>query len=66
MVENIRKNLRGTYSQKHDNSKQSAANAFKTASKRAIQKTTEVNGDLIDNKIADAVAKSYDGKITKV
>ena len=30
------------------------------------QKTAEATGDLIGNKIADAVAKSYDGKITKV
>ena len=27
--------------------------AIKTASKRAIQKTAEATGDLIDNKIAD-------------
>ena len=31
-----------------------------------IQRTAEVTGDLIGNKIADPVAKSYDGKITKV
>ena len=30
------------------------------------QKTAEGTGDLIGNKIADAVAKSYNGKITKV
>ena len=30
------------------------------------QKTAEATGHLIDNKIADVVAKSYDGKITKV
>ena len=30
------------------------------------QKTAEATGDLIGNKISDAVAKSYDGKITKV
>ena len=28
------------------------------------QKTAEATGDLIGNKITDAVAKSYDGKIT--
>ena len=38
--------------------KQSATDAFKTASNRAIQKTAEATGDLIVNKIA--------GKITKV
>ena len=52
-------NLRGKYSQKLiDHAKQSATNAFKFASKRAIQKTTEATGDLIGNKI--------DSKITKV
>ena len=30
------------------------------------QKTAEATNDLIANKIADAVAKRYDGKITKV
>ena len=30
-------------------------NAIKTASKRAIQKTTEATGDLIGNKIADKI-----------
>ena len=29
--------------------------AIKTASKRAIQKTTEATGDLIGNKIADKI-----------
>ena len=33
-----------------------ATDALKTASKRAIQKTAGATGDLIDNKIADAVA----------
>ena len=46
--------------------KKNATNAFKTASKRAIQKTEEATGVLIGNKIANAVAKSYDGKIKKV
>ena len=35
-------------------------------SKRAIQKTVEVTGDMTANKIADAVAKSYNGKVTKI
>ena len=34
--------------------------------KKIIQKTAEANGDLNGNKIADAVAKSYGGRITKV
>ena len=43
--------------------KQSATDAFKTASKRVIQKAAGTTGDLIGNKIANAVAKSYDGRI---
>ena len=31
--------------------------AFKTASKRAIQKTAETTGDLITNKIGDKIIK---------
>ena len=37
--------------------KQSAADAFKTASKKAIQKTEKVTGDLIGNKISDKITK---------
>ena len=55
---NISKNLRGMYSQKPlDHAKQSATDAFKTASKRASHKTAEATGDLTGNKIADKVAK---------
>ena len=35
-----------------------STDAFKTASKRAIEKIVEATGHLIGNKIADAVAKS--------
>ena len=57
----------GKYSQKClDHAKQSAADAFKTASKRAIQKTAEATGDLIGNKTADLVANSYNDKIIEV
>ena len=67
IVKNITKNLSGKYSQKFlDHTKQSATDALKTISKRAIQKTAETTGDLIDNKIVNAVAKSYDSIITKV
>ena len=45
--------------------KKSAADALKTATKRVIQETAEATGDLIDNKIANLVAKSYDGRTTK-
>ena len=49
-------NLSSKYSQKiTDHSKQSAINAFKTASKRRIQKTAEATGNLIGNKIADKI-----------
>ena len=65
--ENISKNLSGQYNQELlDHAKQSATDALKTASKKAIKKTAETNGDLIGNKITDAVAKSYGGRITEV
>ena len=38
-----------------DTDTKSAADAIKTASKRAIQKTAEATGDLIGNKIADKI-----------
>ena len=48
------KHLSNKYSQKLlDIAKKSTADAIKTASKRAIQKTAEATGDLIGNKIAD-------------
>ena len=40
-----------------DHPKQSATDAFKTASKRAIQKTAEATGDLIGKKIANKMTK---------
>ena len=46
--ENISKNLSGKYSQNFlDHAKQSAAGAFKSDSKRVIQKTAETTDDLI-------------------
>ena len=46
--------MSGKYSHKPlDHAKQSAADAFKTASKRAIQKAAEATGDLTGNKITD-------------
>ena len=49
-------NLSSKYSQKiTDHAKQSAINAFKTASKRRIQKTAEATGNLIGNKTADKI-----------
>ena len=55
---NISKNLSSKYSQKLlDHAKQSATDAFKTTSRRAIQKIAEAAGDLIGNKIADRIMK---------
>ena len=51
---NIIKNLSGKYRKNLlDHAKQCAADAFKTASKRATQKTAEITVDLIGNKIVD-------------
>ena len=48
--------MRNKYGQKlADTTKKSATDAIKTASKRAIQKTTEATGDLVGNKIADKI-----------
>ena len=41
-----------------------ATDALKTASKKAIQKIEEATGNLIDNKIASTVVKSYGDKLT--
>ena len=55
---NISKNLNSSYSQKFlGHAKQSATDALKTASKRAIQKTAEATVDLIGNKIADKITR---------
>ena len=47
-----------------DTAKKSAIDAIKTASKRAIQKTAEATGDLVDNKIANKIT-SVSKKSTK-
>ena len=50
------KSLSNIYGQKLlDSAKRFTADAIKTASKRAIQKTAEATGDLIGNKIADKI-----------
>ena len=62
---NISKNVSGKYNpgmlavlQKVlDNAKQSVTDMFKTASKRAIQKTAEATGDLIGYKIGKKITK---------
>ena len=53
------KNFTGKYSQKPlDHAKQSATNAFRTAWKRAIQKTALASGDLIGKKAANRITKA--------
>ena len=55
-AKNMGKSLSSKYGQKLlDSTKKSTTDAIKTASKRAIQKTTEATGDLMDNKIADKI-----------
>ena len=44
-------------SHKHSDSVQFTTYAIKAASKREIQKTTEVTADLIDNKVAEKIKK---------
>ena len=50
---NINKSLNCKYSQKRlDHAKQSATDAFKTSSKKVMQKAAETTSDLIGNKLA--------------
>ena len=49
------KNLSNKYSQKLFDAKKSTVGAIKTSLKIAIQKTAEITGDLIGNKIADKI-----------
>ena len=58
-AKNIGKTLSNKYCQKLlDSAKKSTTDAIKTASKRAIQKTAEATGDLINNKIADEITSA--------
>ena len=64
-AKNMGKSLSNKYGQKLlDSAKKSTADAIKTASKRAIQKTAEATGDLIGNKIVDKIT-SISKKSTK-
>ena len=55
-AKNISKYLRNKYGQKLlDSAKKSIADAIKTDTKRAIQKTAEATGDLIGIEIADKI-----------
>ena len=63
MGKNIGKNISKSWNSKYcqkllDHTKQFATDAFKTSSRRFIQKTAEATGDLIGNKIH--------GKFTRV
>ena len=61
---NMVKSLRSNYGQKLlDSTKNSATSAFKTASKRAIQKEAETNGDLIGNKSAEKITCENPNKL---
>ena len=53
--------LSSKYGQKFlDSAQKSTTNAIKTASKRAIRKTAEATGDLIDHKIADKITSVFE------
>ena len=57
LTKHMGKSLSSKYGQKLlDNTRKSTIDAIKTASKKAIQKTSEATGDLIDNKIVDKIA----------
>ena len=63
-AKNMGKSLSNKYSQKLlDSAKKSTADAIKTTSKRAIQKTAEAKSDLICNKIADNIDDLIGDKI---
>ena len=68
-VKNMGNSLRNKYSQKLLNrAKKSTMDAIKTASEKAIQKTTEATSDLTGNKIADkitSVSKNPPKKLQK-
>ena len=60
------KTLSNKYGQKLlDSAKKSTIDEIKTASKRAIQKTTEETGDLIGNKITDKITSVLKKKSMK-
>ena len=54
LAKNIGKIVSGKYSRKLlDTAKKSTADAIKTASKRAVQKTAQATGDLVGNNTAN-------------
>ena len=63
MGKNIGKNISKTLSSKNsrkllDHAKKSATDAFKTSSKRVIQKIAEATGNIKGNKIADKIIRA--------
>ena len=61
---NISKSLNSKYSQKPlDHGKQSATDAFKTSSRRFIQKAEEASADLIGNNIAGSSKNSQQNNL---
>ena len=65
-AKNMSKSLSNKYGQKLlHNAKNFTTDAIKTASKRAIQKTAEVTGDLIGNKNADKITSVSKKKSAK-
>ena len=64
----VAKNMSNKYIQKLvDTAKKSATDAIKATSKKAIQKTAEATGDLVDNKIGNKItAKSSPSASTKL
>ena len=65
-AKNMGKSLSNKYGQKLlDSAKKSTADAIKTASKRAIQKTAEATSDLIGNRIADKITSISKKKSAK-
>ena len=62
----VAKDMSNKYGQKlADTAKKSAADAIKTASKRAIQKTAEATGDLVGNKIPDKITSASKKSLKK-
>ena len=65
-AKNMGKSLSNKYGQKLlDSAIKSTTDAMKTASKKAIQKTAETSGNLIENKIADKKTSVSNKKPTK-
>ena len=65
-AKNMGKSLSNKFGQKIlDSAKKSTTDAIKTTSKRAVQKTAEVSGHLIGNKIADKITSVSKKKYTK-